>query len=103
MNSSWNEKVFDCIRLINGQLHGGYCVPEMASKLLKRMETCLCSGDGLTSETAFKAESETVMERTLGLLGLHDSVCEVRHRDCLSILSLSDNPYGLTKMYFTSI
>ena len=72
----------------------------MASNLLNMMESCLCSGDGLTGGTAFKAGNVTVMDRTIGMLGLCDSVRDVQHKECLSIVSLTDNQYGIAELYF---
>lgn len=38
--------------------------------MLFLMEDCLCSGDGLSPETAFRAKDERVVERVLGVLGV---------------------------------
>ena len=100
MNSNWQERIFDCLRRVNHQLHGRDKLPEQASNMLNNMEFCLCSGDGLTGETAFKTGNETVMDRTLGMLGLCDSVRNVHQEECLSIVSLTDNQYGIAELYF---
>ena len=76
MTTTWNETVFAGIRNVNQCLHSGQ-LPEKAEAMLYMMEDCLCSGDGLSPETAFRAKDERVVEKVLGVLGVKGKIGRV--------------------------
>lgn len=100
MKANWNDNIFNCLHLVNSKLHGFCPLPEKASALLSGMESCLCSGDGLSDRTAFKAGCAVVVDRTLNLLGMGGSIRRIEQEDGTTIVSLSENPYGIGKLYF---
>ena len=68
---------------------------------LSRLEDCLCSGDGLTEESAFRAKGPDTVKRVLSLLGISASgagreTCGNRCR-----IPLEENPFGLRALYFS--
>ena len=67
IDDPWDACVFDALARVNGCLHRTG-MPEAASRLLENLQDCICSGDGRTPETAFKAASPMVMDRVLFLL-----------------------------------
>ena len=67
---SWNKHVIDGILTVNRNLHKGGLLPEKAQRLLYGLEDCLCSGDGLSPQTAFRAQDERVAEKAMELLGM---------------------------------
>ena len=69
MTTTWNDTIFAGIRKVNHCLYSGQ-LPEKAEAMLYMMEDCLCSGDGLSPETAFRAKDERVVEKVLGILGV---------------------------------
>ena len=97
---NWNDTLFDGLRKVNHNLNNGFPLTPRAEQMLTRMESCLCSGDGLTRETALKVTDEDVMDRTLGLLGVRDSVNGVRCENGFSVISLGRNPWGIGELYF---
>lgn len=100
MATNWNDNVFNCLRQVNHSLHGEFPLPKRASTLLYGMESALCSGDGLTDGTAFRAGSMTVVDRVVSLLGLGDSVRSVSRDGDVALVSLEDNPFGVNRLYF---
>lgn len=67
IDDPWDASIFDALARVNGCLHRTG-MPEAASRLLEEMQECICSGDGRTPVTAFKAASPKVMDRVLSLL-----------------------------------
>ena len=99
-NDSWNQTIFGGIEAVNRNLFQAG-LPETAAALLQGMQDCLCSGDGLSPQTAFRAKRPDVAERVLWMLGLGRAVTSGREEDGCRVLSLSDNPYGIGAIYFT--
>ena len=100
MITNWNDNIFNCLRQVNRNLNGIYPQPEKVSALLYGMESCLCSGDGLSKETAFKASNAVVIDRTVSLLGMGKSMRCIDQEGSISVVSFADNPYGIGKLYF---
>ena len=100
MALNWNEKVFACIRQVNKQRYSGYQMPELAAKRLYMMESCLCSGDGLSFDSAFRAENPSIMEGILGLLGITECISDIQVDGFQSVVTLTENPYGIANLYF---
>ena len=97
---NWNDTLFDGLRKVNRNLNNGFPLTPRAELMLTRMESTLCSGDGLTRRTALRVADEDVMDRTLGLLGVRESVSGIRREDGLSVVSLGRNPWGIGELYF---
>ena len=100
MKTIWNDNIFNCIRLVNRNLHGFFPLPEKAYALLYDMQSCLCSGNGLSERTAFRASSTMVIEKTLSLLGMGSSVRDLNQTGDIAVISVSENPYKIGKIYF---
>ena len=99
MTTSWNDNIFDGIKAVNRNLFKGG-LPERAANLLYDMECCLCSGDGLTEGTAFRACDDKVVDRVLGLLGVRDAVRRTSDGDGLIRVDLAENSFGIGSLYF---
>ena len=98
---NWNDHLFACLSRVNRSLHSFLPANDRAKALLSDMEGCLCSGDGLTAGSAFRAADAVVMDRILGMLGLREAVCGLRREDGCSVCTLSGNPYCVGAVYFT--
>ena len=61
MTTTWNETIFAGIRRVNQCLYSSQH-PEKAEAMLYMMEDCLCSGDGLSPKTTFRAKNEKVVD-----------------------------------------
>ena len=97
----WNENIFNGIKTVNRSLNKNReQLTEKASALLYNMESCLCSGDGLTAETAFQAADEKVAERVLGLLGVREDTGPTSIDNGLTVIPLTRNPFGIQRVYF---
>ena len=100
-NDPWNENIFNGIKTVNRNLNKNReLLTEKASQLLYGMESCLCSGDGLTAETAFRAANERVAERVLGVLGVHEEADSMDGAMGLTVIPLARNPFGVKRVYF---
>ena len=97
---NWNEKVFACICHVNKQRYSGYQMPEIAAKRLYMMESCLSSGDGLSCDSAFRTDNPSILQGILGLLGISESIREIRKEGSHSVIVLTENPYGIANLYF---
>ena len=100
-NDPWNENIFNGLKTVNRNLYKNRALlTEKATQLLYGMESCLCSGDGLSSETAFRAADGRVIERVLGVLG----VVKADDRRCASAgvrgIPLAWNPFGVRRVFF---
>ena len=69
-NEPWDKHVMDGILAVNRNLHKGGMLPEKAQRMLYGLEDCLCSGDGLSPQTAFRAQDERVAAKAMELLGM---------------------------------
>ena len=98
---NWNDHLLDCLSRVNRSLHSFLPVNERANALLSDMERCLCSGDGLSARSAFRAADPVVADRILGMLGVRESVSGLRRGDGCTLYTLSENPYGVGNVYFT--
>ena len=98
---NWNDHLFDCLSRVNRSLHSFLPVNERAKALLSDMEGCLCSGDGLSARSAFRAADPVVADRVLGMLGVRESVSGQRREDGCTLYTLSENPFGVGSVYFT--
>ena len=58
---SWDKHVMDGLLAVNKNLHKGGLLPEKAQRMLYGLEDCLCSGDGLSPQTAFRGANATDM------------------------------------------
>ena len=97
----WNENIFNGIKTVNRNLNKNReQLTEKASALLYSMESCLCSGDGLSTETAFKAADGRVAERVLGVLGVHEEAGAMDVNEGLTAIPLAGNPFGIQRVYF---
>ena len=65
----WNKLIFDNICIVNRCLYKGV-PPSHAGELLFSIQCGLCSGDSLSENSPFKAESQLVADRLLNLLNL---------------------------------
>ena len=73
INDPWDALIFKALTKVNACLHSAE-MPEAASRRLEDMQACICSGDGRTRETAFRASSAWVREKVLSLLDAEGSV-----------------------------
>lgn len=98
---SWDKHVMDGILTVNRSLHKGGLLPEKAQQMLYGLEDCLCSGDGLSPQTAFRAKDERVIEKVLELLrmGIHEQL-ERSDGGCAKV-SVGENPFGVRALYFS--
>ena len=100
-NDPWNENIFNGLKTVNRNLYKNRALlTEKATQLLYGMESCLCSGDGLTAETAFRAANERVAERVLGVLGVHEETSPMDSAMGLTVIPLAGNPFGVKRVYF---
>ena len=100
-NCPWNVNIYNGLVAVNKSLYQtGDALPAKASELLYNIESCLCSGDGLSSETAFRASDGKVVERVLGVLGVE----KADNRRCSSAgvrgIPLAWNPFGVRRVFF---
>lgn len=100
-NYPWTVNIYNGLMTVNKSLYQtGDTLPAKASELLYSMESCLCSGDGLSTETAFRAADSRVIERVLGVLG----VVKADERRCTSDgvrgIPLARNPFGVRRVFF---
>ena len=100
-NILWDQHVMDGIKAVNRNLHKGGILPEKAQQLLYGLESCLCSGDGLSPETAFRAGNGRVADRAVELLGMNVSDWTVRRDRKAAIAAVGENPFGVRSLYFT--
>ena len=100
-NERWNEHVMDGIVAVNRNLHKGGMLPEKAQRMLYGLEDCLCSGDGLSPQTAFRAQDERMAEKAMELLGM-DGHGPVESNDGITAqVTVDDNPYGVRALFFS--
>ena len=95
----WNDIIFTEICKVNRNLYNGE-LPRKAHDRLSCLENCLCSGDGLTKESAFRAEDWSTVKKVLSLLGVSVSPSEQMTGLGMSKVSLNDNPFGIGYLYF---
>lgn len=93
----------DGIVAVNRNLHKGGILPEKAQRMLYGLEDCLCSGDGLSPQTAFRAQDERVAAKAMELLGMdkHDQL--VRKDGTTAQVSVDENPYGVQALFFSIV
>lgn len=68
--------------------------------MLYMMEDCLCSGNGLSPETAFRAKEERVVEKVLGVLGIN-MIRKVRDEAGMVVIWLEENVTGVDELFFS--
>lgn len=96
----WNDNLFEGLRLVNRNLNMEG-VPAKAAEMLYDMECCLCSGDGLSRRSAFRASSLSVVDRVLGMIDMRDKMeCSYVDGDILRI-RMRTNLYGINNLYFS--
>jgi hypothetical protein len=78
-------------------------LPAKASDLLYSIESCLCSGDGLSAETAFRAADGRVIERVLGVLGVVRADDRRCTSDGIRSIPLAGNLFGVRRVFFAII
>jgi hypothetical protein len=100
-NDNWNKHVMDGIMAVNRNLHKGGFLPEKARQLLYGLESCLCSGDGLSPETAFRARDERVAERAVELLGMNAFSYLSEQDSGTAEVPVGENPYEVHSLFFT--
>ena len=101
-NEPRNKHVMDGIVAVNRNLHKGGMLPEKAQQMLYGLEDCLCSGDGLSPQTAFRAQDERVAEKAMELLGM-DGRGEPERKGTISQVPVDDNPYGVHALFFSIV
>ena len=99
-NNLWDQHVMDGIKAVNRNLHKGGILPEKAQLLLYGLESCLCSGDGLSPETAFRARDGRVADRVVDLLGMNVSDWTVKRDRKAAVAAVRENPYGVHELFF---
>ena len=67
--------------------------------MLYMMEDCLCSGDGLSPETAFRAKDERVVEKVLGVLGVKGKIGRVGDAG-MAVVKVDGDAMGISEIYF---
>ena len=101
-NESWDKHVMDGLLAVNKNLHKGGLLPEKAQRMLYGLEDCLCSGDGLSPQTAFRAQDERVAEKAMELLGM-DRQGQPERKGTISQVPVDENPYGVQALYFSIV
>lgn len=102
-NEPWDKHVMDGILTVNRNLHKGGLLPEKAQRLLYGLEDCLCSGDGLSPQTAFRAQDERVAEKAMELLGMDKNGQLERKDGTTAQVSVDENPYGVQALFFSIV
>ena len=98
---NWNDTLFDGLRKVNRNLNNGFPLTPRAELMLTRIESTLCSGDGLSPETAFRAADERVAGRTVELLGMSAAAGTARREGAVAEIPVGENPYGVRSLFFT--
>lgn len=101
-NEPWDKHVMDGILAVNRNLHKGGMLPEKAQRMLYGLEDCLCSGDGLSPQTAFRAQDERVAAKAMELLGM-DSHGQPERKGTISQVPVDENPYGVHALFFSIV
>ena len=99
---SWDKHVMDGIVAVNRNLHKGGMLPEKAQRMLYGLEDCLCSGDGLSPQTAFRAQDERGAEKAMELLGM-DRQGQPERKGAISQVPVDENPYGVQALLFSIV
>ena len=99
---SWDKHVMDGIVAINRNLHKGGMLPEKAQQMLYGLEDCLCSGDGLSPQTAFRAQDERVAAKAMELLGM-DRHGQPERKGAIAQVLVDENPYGVQALFFSIV
>ena len=99
---SWDKHVMDGIVAVNRNLHKGGMLPEKAQRMLYGLEDCLCSGDGLSPQTAFRAQDERVAAKAMELLGIVIFLF-LRPLEKYFEVPVDDNPYGVHALFFSIV
>ena len=95
---SWTDKIFDGIKAVNRALQG-QDLPDAACNLLYDIQSCLCSGDGLSTESPFRAATDHAFSRAIGMLGLNPYVARIDDDGHLRRVLLRENPSGVRELY----
>ncbi len=91
----------DSVVTVNRNLHKGGLLPEKAMRMLYGLEECLCSGDGLSPQTAFRAQDERMATKAMELLGM-DSHGRLERKDGnMAQVSVDENPFGVQVLFFS--
>lgn len=102
-NVPWDKHVMDSIVAVNRNLHKGGLLPEKAQRMLYGLEGCLCSGNGLSPQTAFRAQDERMAAKAMELLGM-DRRGPLKSNDgIIAQVPVDDNPYGVQALYFSLV
>ena len=102
-NVPWDKHVMDGLLAVNKDLHKGGLLTEKAQRMLYGLEDCLCSGDGLTPQTAFRAQDERVAAKAMELLGMDGREPLERMDGTTAQVAVNDNPYGVHALYFSIV
>ena len=94
----WNKHIFDNICIVNRCLYKG-APPSHAGELLFSIQCGLCSGDGHSEKSPFKAESQLVADRLLNLLNLKAFIKTTDLQGGMLSVQLATNPYGINTIY----
>ena len=94
----WNKLIFDNLCIVNRCLYKG-APPSHAGELLFSIQCGLCSGDGLSEKSPFKAESQLVADRLLNLLNLKAFIKSTDLQGGMLSVQLVTNPYGIDTVY----
>ena len=69
--------------------------------MLYMMEDCLCSGDGLSPETAFRAKDERVVEKVLGILGVKGKIGRGGGDKGMGVVQVDGDTAGVEELFFS--
>ena len=95
----WEKELFDKLCKVNHNIEIAG-LPEKAREALLSLETSLCSGDGLTPGSAFRAKDEEGINRMVLLFGLNREHDEDSSCAGLQVVSVGENRFGVDKLYF---
>lgn len=98
--NTWNDIIFGALARVNRCIHFGGDNTVKGAESLRCLEDCLCSGDGLTRPSAFRAKDIRTAERVLSLVGLSERVTgRTLDGDILSY-RLGVNPLWMDAVHF---
>ena len=95
----WETLIFDKLCKVNHNLEVSG-LPEKAREALYGLESSLCSGDGLTPGSAFKARDEYGIDRMVSLLGLNREPDNESSCVGMQVIPVGKNIFGVDKLFF---
>ena len=95
----WNTTILNKLINVNHLLQEKD-MPETAKNRLEDIQNCLCSGDGLCADSAFRAATQWLRDKIISLMGLEKSVTGPDEMGAVQLVPLRANPYGIREIYF---